>query len=65
MPLAGSKHDFKYRLALVRHNICIMRNEAGKGDHKHSGEREIEYVFSGLDQLQADFWNDVEQWRLG
>ncbi len=39
VPLAGSKHDFKYRLALVRQNICIMRydNEAGKGDHKHSG----------------------------
>ena len=67
VPLAGSKHDFKCRLALVRHNICIMRydNGAGKGDHKHSGEREIDYVFSGLDQLQADFWDDVEQWRLG
>lgn len=67
VPLAGSKHDFKYRLALVSQNICIMRydNEAGKGDHKHSGEREIDYVFSGLDQLQADFWDDVEQWRLG
>jgi Family of unknown function (DUF6516) len=63
--LAGSQHDFKYRLALVRENICVMRydNEAGKGDHKHSGESEIDYRFSGLDQLQSDFWDDVQAWR--
>jgi hypothetical protein len=64
-PLSGSAHGFKYRLALVCDGICVMRydNEAGKGDHKHIGEVECEYVFSGLGQLQADFWNDVEQWR--
>lgn len=63
--LAGSAHDFKYRLALVRENVCVMRydSEAGKGDHKHSGESEIAYRFSGLDKLQSDFWNDVEAWR--
>lgn len=43
-PLAGSPHDFKYRLALVSQNICVMRydNEAGKGDHKHLGETEVD-----------------------
>ena len=71
--LAGSTHDFKYRLALVSENACVMRydNEAGKpvlssvegGDHKHLDETETDYVFLNLDQLQADFWNDVEQWR--
>jgi Family of unknown function (DUF6516) len=65
-PLAGSTHDFKYRLALVNEGRCIMRydNEAGKGDHKHVGKAEMSYVFSGLDQLQMDFWEDVRKWRL-
>jgi Family of unknown function (DUF6516) len=64
-PLAGSAHDFKYRLALVSHDVCVRRydNEAGKGDHKHVGEVESNYTFRGLEQLQRDFWDDVEQWR--
>jgi Family of unknown function (DUF6516) len=64
-PLDGSEHNFKYRLAFVRQDICVMRydNEAGKGDHKHLGRTETNYVFSGLDQLQRDFWQDVQVWR--
>ena len=63
-PLAGSTHVFKYRLALVVNNICVMRydNEAGKGDHKHLGETEVDYAFSGIDRLQADFWSDLARW---
>ena len=63
--LIGSAHDFKYRLALVIKNICVMRydNEAGKGDHKHLGEIETDYTFVGLEQLQSDFWDDVARWR--
>ena len=38
-------------------------NEAGKGDHKHVGEREVPYCFTDLATLQADFWKDVETWR--
>ena len=50
-PLAASTHDFKYRLALVHQNACVMRydNEAGKGDHKHLGEVEEAYNFTGLE----------------
>ena len=35
-PVRGSPHNFKYRLALVSEDICVLRydNEAGKGDHK-------------------------------
>ena len=64
-PVAGSVHDFKYRLALISDNACVMRydNEAGKGDHKHIGEIESDYAFTGLDQLQTDFWDDVDAWR--
>lgn len=66
-PLSGSAHNFKYRLALVDAGVCIMRydNEAGKGDHKHLGEVEVDYKFQGLGALMTDFWSDVERWRMG
>jgi hypothetical protein len=54
-------------LALVADGVCLLRydNEAGKGDHKHVGEREVAYHFTDLATLQADFWKDVETWRAG
>lgn len=60
----GSQHIFKYSLALVSKDVCVLRydNEAGKGDHKHIGSTELPYVFVGLDTLQKDFWKDVETW---
>lgn len=60
-PAKGSKHHFSYRLALVVKGECVMRydNEAGKGDHKHIGDTEFDYEFTDIDQLLADFWNDV------
>jgi hypothetical protein len=65
-PVRGSLHGFKYRLALVAKGFCVLRydNESGKGDHKHIGEVEKDYHFTDLDSLQADFWQDVELWRL-
>jgi hypothetical protein len=64
-PLRGSVHGFKYRLALVADGVCVLRydNEAGKGDHKHVGEREVAYHFTDLATLQADFWKEVAEWR--
>jgi hypothetical protein len=61
----GSSHDLKYRLALVRDGVCVLRydNEAGKGDHCHWGRREEPYAFTTSDVLLADFWRDVERWR--
>ena len=63
--LPGSTHDFEYRLAFVNKGVCVIRydNEAGKGDHRHLDELEVDYSFAGLEQLQCDFWDDVEQWR--
>ncbi|MGD0961397.1 MAG: DUF6516 family protein [Methylomonas sp.] len=63
--LPGSRHNIKYRLALVFEGVCVLRydNEAGKGDHKHVGDRETGYVFKSPEQLLADFWRDVDQWR--
>jgi hypothetical protein len=64
-PLAGSRHGFKYRLALVVDGACVLRydNEAGKGDHKHVGGDETPYVFTTPQALLDDFWNDVGHWR--
>ncbi|MFZ1429737.1 MAG: DUF6516 family protein [Geminicoccaceae bacterium] len=64
-PVRGSRHNFKYSLALVSEGSCVLRydNEAGKGDHKHIGDQEVPFDFTDLDRLQADFWMDVTEWR--
>lgn len=64
-PLAGSKHLFKYRLAYVVNEVCVIRydNEAGKGDHRHWGETERAYKFSTPEKLLADFQGDIERWN--
>jgi hypothetical protein len=64
--VSGSKHGFKYRLALVVDGNCVLRydNEAGKGDHKHIGEDEMPYEFITPKSLLADFWDDVNNWRF-
>jgi hypothetical protein len=63
--LPGSRHAFKYRLAFVVDEVCVLRfdNESGKGDHKHVGAREVPYEFQRLTQLVADFWNEIDTWR--
>ena len=62
----GSSHDLKYALAYVVDGVCVLRydNEAGKGDHRHLGSVESDYRFTTPQQLLADFWNDVDEWRL-
>ena len=64
-PARGSRHSFKYRLALVADGTCVLRydNEAGKGDHRHLRDKQVPYSFVDLDTLVTDFWRDVEQWR--
>jgi hypothetical protein len=64
VPVRGSEHGYKYRLALIVESVCVLRydNEAGKGDHKHLGNRELPYDFRSVEDLQVDFWKDVEEW---
>lgn len=59
----GSRHEFRYRLALVVDGECVLRydNEAGKGDHRHVGDTEHDYRFKTAEQLLADFWTEVEE----
>ena len=63
--LPGSRHRFKYRLAFVVDEVCVLRfdNETGKGDHKHVEEIEVPYCFTTVEQLIEDIWNEVEQWQ--
>jgi hypothetical protein len=62
-PLAGSAHTYKYRLAFVLYGLCVLRydNESGKGDHRHTLDKEIRYRFTSLDRLFADFEHDVRR----
>jgi len=64
-PLAGSRHPFKYRLAYVVNEVCVLRydNEDGKGDHRHWGEKESNYNFSTPAKLLEDFQHDIERWN--
>jgi Family of unknown function (DUF6516) len=65
LPVKGSTHRFKYRLALIVAGDCVLRydNEAGKGDHRHVGKVQTNYAFSSHEKLLADFWSDVDAWR--
>ena len=64
-PLRGSRHRYKYRLAYVDNETCVLRydNENGKGDHRHYGEIETNYVFTELAQLLTDFAADITRWN--
>lgn len=64
-PVAGSAHEFKYRLAYVVEGVCVVRydNETGKGDHRHFGEKENAYAFQTPEKLIADFERDIARWN--
>lgn len=64
-PLRGSRHCFKYRLAYVVNETCVLRydNEAGKGDHRHEGNNEQPYTFISSDKLLEDFLQDIARWQ--
>jgi hypothetical protein len=64
-PVPGSSHGFKYRLAFVVDEVCIIRfdNETGKGDHKHIAEEQVPYTFTSLVRLIEDFWTAIEAWE--
>jgi len=63
-PVRGSAHGYRYRLAFVVRDVCVLRydNEAGKGDHVHIGDNERPYRFIDQNRLVADFFADVRKW---
>lgn len=54
-------HGYKYRFYCGRAGRCLVRydNETGKGDHVHYGDDERTYRFVSLENLIADFEEDV------
>ena len=64
-PLPPSEHPYKYRLAYVKNRECVVRydNERGKGDHRHFGGQERQYIFSTPRKLIADFEADIARWN--
>ena len=64
-PVPPSTHLFKYSLAYVVEQRCVLRydNERGKGNHRHTETAEEPYAFSTPDQLMADFEADVARWN--
>lgn len=65
MPLAGSTHGYKYRLAFVVAGVCVVRldNETGKGDHLHIEDIESAYTFTSIEQLLVDFEGYIARWK--
>ncbi|WP_207462713.1 DUF6516 family protein [Azospirillum sp. SYSU D00513] len=64
-PVPPTTHGFKYRLAYIveGRRVVGFDNERGKGDHRHLGDGEEPYRFTGVEQLVADFLNAVADWR--
>ena len=62
-PAPGSMHPYKYRLAFIVGDECVLRydNEAGKGDHRHTRTRELIYVFESPDRLVQDFLREARR----
>lgn len=63
--MPGCLHPYKYSLALIARDRCVLRydNERGKGDHKHVDDQELRIEWGGLDALLADFDRDIQRWR--
>jgi hypothetical protein len=61
----ASRHFLKYSLFYGRpgERLVGYDNERGKGDHRHYGANEENYVFASINQLLADFRDDVERLR--
>ena len=54
-------HGLKYSLFYGRagERIVAYDNETGKGDHRHTREREEPYAFTDVETLVADFLADL------
>ena len=64
-PVAASAHWLKYSLfyGYPGKRVIGYDNERGKGDHKHLGDQELDYRFTSVEQLVADFLADVQRVR--
>lgn len=65
-PIAGSLHNYKYRLFFGVDGIRLVGfdNERGKGDHVHFKGSERPYQFSTVKKLVEDFYAEIERSTL-
>lgn len=66
VPVKGSNHHYKYRLFYGNRElgrIIGYDNERPKGAHRHYGEHEEPYTLVSIDQLIADFLEDIKRIR--
>ncbi len=65
IPVPGSAHKFKYSLfyGMEGRRFAGYDNERGKGDHRHSGDRQEPYDFTTVERLISDFLADVRGLR--
>jgi hypothetical protein len=64
VPVQPCAHHYKYRLFYGTAGEQRVRydNERGKGDHRHIGAREEQYMFTSIERLLADFERDIGEW---
>lgn len=64
-PPPPSTHRFKYRLAYVVADECVVLydNERGKGDQRRFAGAQEPYKFISPDRLIEDFSADIERWN--
>lgn len=62
-PVPPVTHPFKYRLAYLEDGKRMLGfdNERGKGDHRHSGKKEIPDEFIDADTRVNDFATAVRE----
>jgi len=64
--LPGSAHPYKYRLHYQKADgtdFIRFDNERGKGDHRHTGDSEVDYRFTTVRQLVLDFYAAITEAR--
>ena len=68
VPITSDKpHGFKYSLVFIHEDKRVIGydNAEQKGDHRHIGNKEIEYRFKNIDKLFKDFKKDIESFSKG
>jgi Family of unknown function (DUF6516) len=64
-PVPPTIHGLKYSLfyGYPGRRLVGYDNERAKGDHRHVDDRELPYTFVSVEQLVADFLDDVRRVR--
>ena len=64
---ADKPYGYKYSLVYIVNGVRVIGydNAEGRGDHRHYLETERPYRFKSLNQLVADFYDDIDKFKRG